>query len=119
MRGVLAEVGAIGIPEIIVVNKIDQADPLAVKQILAREPHAVAISAHSGEGVDELALGIEADLPRPSERVDVLLPYARGDLLAKIHGTGEIEDLSHEAEGTHVVARVPGELAHALAAYVV
>jgi GTP-binding protein HflX len=117
VRQVLAEVGATHIPEIIVINKIDQADPLVVKQILAREPHSIAVSAHSGEGLDELALAVESDLPRPSERIDVLLPYARGDLLARIHHTGDIEDLSHEPDGTHVVAHVPGDLAGALAAY--
>jgi len=116
VREVFAEIGASDVPEIIVINKADVADPLVVKQLLAREPHAVVVSAHSGEGIDELLLAVEADLPRPAERVDVLVPYARGDLLSLVHTQGEIETLDHTAEGTHLVARVPEDLAHQLVA---
>ena len=116
VREVFGEIGASHVPEIIVVNKADVADPLAVKQLLAREPHAVVVSAHSGEGIDELLLAIEADLPRPAERVDVVVPYARGDLVNQVHLQGEIESLDHTADGTHLVALVPEELAAALTA---
>jgi len=114
VREVFGEIGALQVPEIIVINKADAADPLVVKQLLAREPHAVVVSAHSGEGIDELLLAVEADLPRPAERVDVVLPYSRGDLLNQVHTHGEIESLTHEADGTHLVARVSEDLAHAL-----
>jgi len=113
---VFAEIGASDVPEIIVINKADAADPLVVKQLLAREPHGVVVSAHTGEGIDELLLAIEADLPRPAERVDVVVPYARGDLMSLVHTHGEIETLDHTADGTHLVARVPEDLAHQLVA---
>ena len=114
VREVFAEIGATGIPEIIVINKADAADPLVIKSLLAREPHAVVVSAHTGEGIDELLNAIEADLPQPSTRVEVVLPYGRGDLLNQVHTLGEILSIDHEGDGTHVTARVPGELAHAL-----
>jgi GTP-binding protein HflX len=114
VREVLLEIGAAQVPEIIVVNKADAADPLTVKNILAREPHAVVVSAHSGEGIDELLSAIEADLPRPATLVDVVVPYSRGDLLSQVHETGEIESLDHAEDGTHIVARVSDELAHQL-----
>jgi GTP-binding protein HflX len=116
VREVFAEIGASEVPEIIVINKADAADPLVVKQLLAREPHAVVVSARTGEGMDELLLAIEADLPRPAERVDVVVPYARGDLVSLVHTQGEIEILDHTADGTHLIARVPEELAHQLVA---
>ena len=116
VREVFGEIGASEVPEIIVINKADAADPLVVKQLLAREPHGVVVSAHSGEGLDELLLAIEADLPRPAERVDVVVPYARGDLMSLVHTHGEIETLDHTADGTHLVARVPEDLAHQLVA---
>ena len=114
VREVFADIEALHVPEIIVVNKADQADPLVVKQVLAAEPHAVLVSAHTGEGIDELLSAIEADLPRPATHVDVVVPYARGDLLSLVHETGEIELLDHVAEGSHVIARVPKDLAHQL-----
>ncbi|HKY58776.1 MAG TPA: GTPase HflX [Aeromicrobium sp.] len=116
VREVFAEIGASEVPEIIVINKADAADPLVVKQLLAREPHAVVVSARTGEGIDELLLAIEADLPRPAERVDVVVPYARGDLMSLVHTQGEIETLDHTVDGTHLVARVPEDLAHQLEA---
>ncbi len=116
VREVLAEIGASEVPEIIVINKADVADSLVVKQLLSREPHAVVVSAHSGEGIDELLLAIEADLPRPAERVDLVVPYARGDLMSLVHTQGEIETLDHTEHGTHLVARVPEDLAHQLVA---
>ena len=92
---------------------------MVVKQLLVREPHAVVVSARTGEGIEELLGAIEADLPQPSAHVDVVLPYSRGDLLNQIHTQGEIESLDHEADGTHVVARVNGALANDLEAYTV
>ncbi|MGA8850740.1 MAG: GTPase HflX [Aeromicrobium sp.] len=117
VREVLAEVDALGVPEIIVINKADTADPLMIKQLLSAEPHAVVISARTGEGMDELLDAIEADLPRPTERIEVVLPYGRGDLLNQIHERGDIESLEHEADGTHLIALVDGALAHDLAEY--
>ena len=114
VREVFADIEALDVPEIIVINKVDVADPLAIKTLLAREPHAVVVSAHTGEGIDELLDAIEADLPQPSTRVEVVLPYGRGDLLNQVHTLGEIESIDHEGDGTHVTARVPGDLAHAL-----
>ena len=45
VREVLAEIGAAGVPEIVVVNKSDTADPMVLARLLAREPHAVVCSA--------------------------------------------------------------------------
>jgi GTP-binding protein HflX len=116
---VFADVDADKVPEIIVINKADAADPIVLKTLLAKEPHAVVVSAKTGEGIDELLSAIEADLPQPATRVDVMLPYARGDLLNQIHTQGEIESLDHEGDGTHVVARVHGHLAAELEPYAV
>jgi GTP-binding protein HflX len=117
VRSVLADVDALDVPEIIVINKADAADPLVVKNLLSREPHAVLVSARTGEGIDELLSAIEADLPQPASVIDVVLPYARGDLLNQIHTQGEIESLDHESDGTHVIARVHGQLANELEPY--
>jgi GTP-binding protein HflX len=47
----------------------------------------------------------------------VLLPYARGDLLARIHADGRITTTIHEEVGTRVRAREPHALAAALSEY--
>ncbi|HSK54846.1 MAG TPA: GTPase HflX [Jiangellales bacterium] len=117
VRGVLADIGAAEVPEVVVVNKIDAADPLVVSRLLRQEPHAFAVSARTGEGVDALLTAVEAELPRPPVEVDVVVPYDRGDLVSQVHDTGEVLHVDHGAGGTHVRARVSRGLAAALEPY--
>ncbi len=117
VREVFGEIGAGGVPELIVVNKADVADPLVLTRLRAREPHAVVVSARTGAGLDELAAALEADLPRPSVEVDLLVPYARGDLLNKVHQHGEVVTLEHTGDGSRLRARVNPGLAGELAPY--
>jgi GTP-binding protein HflX len=117
VREVLAEIGADKVPEIVVVNKIDAADPLVVQRLLAREPHAVAVSAKTGEGIDAARAAIESDLPHPDIELTVLLPYDRGDLVSRVHDRGEVLDVEHTSEGTRLTARVGEALAGELAGY--
>jgi GTP-binding protein HflX len=106
------------VPELIVINKADVADPLVVSRLLAREPHAVVASARTGAGIDELLAAIERDLPRPAVELEVLLPYRRGDLLNKMHEYGEVVSVDHTEDGSRVVARVNPSLAGELEPFV-
>ncbi|WP_310964579.1 GTPase HflX [Nocardioides terrisoli] len=117
VREVLAEIGADRLPELVVVNKIDAADPLAVQRVLAREPHAVAVSARTGEGIPAALAAIESELPRPEIEVTALLPYDRGDLLSRVHDRGDVLAVEHTADGTRVTARVGEALAGELSPY--
>lgn len=101
-------------PELIVVNKIDAADPVQLTQLRGLLPGARFVSARTGEGIDELRNHLGEILAWPEAEVDVLVPYTRGDLVARIHTEGRISKSSHEAEGTRVEARVPTALASAL-----
>jgi len=111
VREVLNEIDAGGVPELIVVNKADVADPEVIARLLRREPHAVVVSARSGLGIDELLEAIEVDLPTGLVEVDVMVPYARGDLISRAHRTGEVISEEHDDSGTRLRARVPASLA--------
>ncbi len=115
VRTVLADVEASHVPELVVINKSDVADPLVVARLLRREPHSVVVSARSGAGMDELLAAIESELPRPSVEIDVLVPYDRGDLVARVHRDGDVLRREDVVEGTRLVARVSPELAALLA----
>lgn len=117
VRAVLADVGATSVKEIIVVNKADLADPEVVDRLLRSEKHAIAVSARTGAGIDELRRLVSDELPRPDIRVDVVLPYDRGDLLSRLHDEAEIISTEHEADGTHVHAKVTPTLQAELEAY--
>ena len=111
VRGVLAEVGAGNVPELVVINKIDEADPVTLKALQLRERGAVTVSAKTGEGLGELRAAIEQALPERDRQVRVSVPYSRGDLVARAHAAGEVTRLEHGPDGTLLEARVPPELA--------
>jgi len=116
VRGVLAEIGAADVPELVVVNKIDAADPVVLQALRAREPGSISVSAKTGAGLAALRDVIEAALPRLETQVRVVVPYGRGDLVARAHADGEVLHAEHVADGTLLDARVPPGLAAQLEA---
>jgi GTP-binding protein HflX len=111
VREVFADIGAQDVPEIVVVNKADAADPVVVSRLSRREPHCVVVSARTGRGIDELLALVDAELPRPGVEVEALVPYARGDLVARVHEHGEMLKKEHADEGTRLRALVTPALA--------
>src|SRR5215207_2605822 len=117
VRAVLADIGAAEIPELIVINKEDQAPAETLSTLHASYPDAVFVSARTGKGIEQLRLTIESRLPRPEIEIRVLIPYERGDLVNRIHQSGEFRSTEHTATGTLIVARVNPSLAGELAPY--
>jgi GTP-binding protein HflX len=117
VRAVLADVEAHDVKEVVVVNKADIADPEVLDRIRRHEKHSIAVSARTGAGMAELRALVGAELPQPEVDVDVLVPYDRGDLVSRVHETGEVLSSEHLAEGTRLTARVDSELADDLGAY--
>ncbi|HET6534275.1 MAG TPA: GTPase HflX, partial [Actinoplanes sp.] len=111
VREVLAEVGADGIPELLVVNKVDAADEETLLRLKRTWPDAVFVSARSGVGIEELRRAIDTHLPRPAVELRVLLPYDRGDLIARIHRSGQVLSTVHTDRGTELRIRVDEHLA--------
>lgn len=100
---VLEQIGAAGLPRITVINKTDAAAELpAVKD-------AVYISAKTGRGIEELKRRIAGALKEMRCEATVLVPYARGDILACIHEKGKVLSLEHLNEGTQVTFSAPKE----------
>ena len=104
VRGVLDEIGAGDIPELLVVNKIDAADPDQVRG-LARAG-SISVSAQTGEGIDGLVSAIGDRLRALSPPVELLVPYDRGDVLAALHRDGEVLVEVHADGGMRVRARL-------------
>jgi GTP-binding protein HflX len=111
VREVLAEIGAAGVPELVVINKADSADVIQVEGLQLAEPRSVVVSARTGNGVDKLLAEIERLLPRQYREVSVVVPYDRGDLLSRAHDEGEVLAVEHQSRGTELTARVPLGLA--------
>ena len=112
VRSVLADVDARRIPEIIVLNKADAADPFVIERLRQREPRTVVVSARTGEGIDELLQAISEGIPRPGVELELLVPYERGDVVSRLHSQdAEILRLDHEESGTRMRVKVRDSLA--------
>lgn len=117
VRQVLADIpGANDVGEVIVLNKVDIADPETVARIRRAERSTVVVSAHTGAGIAELRTLIAARLPRPDVAIDVVVPYDRGDLVHRFHEAGEIDHEEHTEAGTLLRGRVDEALAAELVA---
>ena len=114
VREVLSEIGALDVPELVVVNKTDLADEHTVTRLLRVEPGSVAVSARTGDGMDALRAAIEAALPRPAFEIETVIPYDRGDLVSRVFEQGDVLSYEHVADGTFVHARVGSALHTAL-----
>ena len=119
VRDVMGEVGARGIPEIVVFNKADLVDDDTRLVLRGLEPRALFVSTRTGEGIDELRTAIEEALPLPEVELHVLVPYDRGDLVSAAHEQGMILAQEHREQGTMLHARVPAALGARLAPYTV
>jgi GTPase len=107
VRTVLHEIGASRIPEVVALNKVDKISEHERTRALARiDGPAVAISARTGEGLDELMGAIEAALPRFPIEVLLLVPYGREDVTALLHRDAEVLSETAREDGTLVHARV-------------
>jgi GTP-binding protein HflX len=117
VREVFTDIGAGDVPEIVVINKADAADPQVLDRLCRREPRSVVVSARTGRGMPALLELIDQHLPRPDREVDVLLPYDRGALVARVHELGDVSTEEHTGDGTRLRARVPPALAAELVPY--
>ena len=117
VREVFAEIGAGSVPELLVVNKADAADPISLSRLQRTLPGAIVVSARTGEGLAELLAELVTRAPHPPVEVRALVPYTRGDLVARMHEIGEVLDSEHLPEGTAIRARVPAGLASILREY--
>jgi GTP-binding protein HflX len=118
VRSVLDDIGAGGIVEVLVLNKVDLVEPSELDTSRARFPNAVVASALTGEGIEGLLERLERDLPRPPVELRALIPYDREDLVARLHRDADILETEHTDDGTIVHARVGEREAAELAPFV-
>jgi GTP-binding protein HflX len=107
-------------PMVLALNKADRVPDLAGLEAAARElPHAVAVSATTGYGLERLRALIRDNLPEPLALVTLEVPYSALSVLQVPPEQGRV--LSFDYQADHVVAEA--ELAAAalgrLKAYVV
>ena len=111
VRGVIADVDASAIRELIVFNKCDLVDQAREVELRGLVPGALLVSAKSGLGIGDLEAVIADSLPKPDIEFYGVIPYSRGDLVSRFHLAGKVEELEYLEEGTRVKGLVPADLA--------
>jgi GTPase len=93
VREVLGEIDAASVPELVVFNKADLA-PGVAKELVARHQGSVAVSATTGEGIDDFLRTLSDRLRSLAVVYELVVPYERGDVLASVHREGEVVSTS-------------------------
>jgi len=118
VEGVIKELNAFGKQTVIVFNKIDNlANRELAEAYTKRFPGSVAISARTGEGVNNLVQALQDALSAWRLRSRFRIPASESALIAEIHRVGHVLELHYEGEGALIVAHVPPELAQKLDCY--
>lgn len=101
VNGVLTEIGADSIPQIIVYNKIDRLQrPAAIERDEAGMPSAVWISAEKRVGLDLLTSAIAERLSRFARRARVRLPAAAGALRSRLYAAKAVREERTAEDGS-------------------
>ena len=118
VRTVLGEIDALDVPELLVFNKADVAADVAA-DLVQRHEGSVAVSALSGQGIDQFLQVLADRLRSITKVVELLIPYDRGDVLAAVHREGEVVSTQHVDEGVRVRARLADASLGRLSEYLV
>ena len=108
---IVEETGQAAPPEILVVNKIDEADPLVLAELRHRLDDVVFVSAHTGEGIAELESRLELFLNSLDSQVNLHIPFDRGDIVARVHELGTVLKEEYDENGTSLEVRLPVQVA--------
>ena len=109
VHAVLDEIDAEDLPEQLVFNKSDIAEPSARERGISASSergNEIWVSARTGEGIDKLLDTIAARLRALTAILELEVPYDRGDVLAGLHRDGEVLVEVHTERGTRVRARL-------------
>lgn len=110
----LGELGCVGKPIISVFNKVDKCE-----YTFLTPKGAVAISAKSGQGVDNLLKTVADALPKTRVRIKIILPFDKGDLSAVIRKDGTVHSEEYVETGLFMDCTVSMDFADRLSEYMV
>ena len=105
------ETGEPAPPEILVINKVDAADPLVLAELRSRLDDVLFVSAATGEGIPALESRLELFLNSRDDHVVLQVPFDRGDVVARLHEYGTVLSQEYTEDGTRVEVRLPGIIA--------
>jgi GTPase len=140
VNAVLAEIGAGEKSTLMVFNKMDRLNmsgtgvsPVtngqdaratiggfgALNRLQEKFPHAVAISAATGEGVPALLAEIGTQLRPKREFVELRIPHEQSAVIARLHKVGQVIERRYHGRTAKFKARIPPHHHDEFAAFIV
>ncbi len=108
VNAVLAEIGAAEKPVIMVLNKMDLAGNNGTTISLKEKfPHAVEISAKTGDGISHLLEEIGTQLRPKREFLELQIPHERAEVIARLHKVGQVLERRYNGRAAKFKARIP------------
>lgn len=114
VQDVLGQIGASGIPRIVVFNKIDliEHDCIAeLERLRVLHPDAAFISAKTGSGIEDLLVRLESEVASRYTPMSVRIPYDQGRYVTIAHEQARVAHESYEADGIYLQVCLPANLA--------
>ncbi len=115
----IADLGSVGTPILTVFNKIDKVGADDRTRLVAEMPDSVAVSALTGEGMDELLRKLREMLSSRFRRVQALIPYSESHLAEKAYDYGRIFVKDYREDGIYLEGELAAEMAGRLEPYAV
>jgi len=108
----LKDIEADHIPVITVLNKLDRFPDPQAAGLVAQEfaGPVVAISALSGDGIQDMLATISRELFETFVPVKVRLPYQEGNLISLFHDQGKVTRIEHTRGGVMIEGNLPVRL---------
>ena len=116
---VLMEIGAAEKPVLMVFNKIDELAGGVSPVMREKYPHAVSISAKTGEGIEPLLAELGTQLRPIREFLDLRVPQEKAAVIARIHAVGQIVESRYSGKNARFKVRIPPHLREEFAPFVV
>lgn len=106
-KNVLSELGIENKPTITVLNKIDaQYDEIQAREFLIHHPDTIPASIKTGENLDLIIREMEMLAEGRNERLSIILPLEREDLIGEISKDGIIHNINYTESSIEINASI-------------
>ena len=116
---VLMEIGAADKPVLMVFNKVDQLAGGISAVMREKYPHAVCLSARTGEGVEPLLAELGTQLRPVRDFLDLRVPQEQAAVIARLHAIGQIVQSRYTGKHARFKVRIPPHLREEFAPFLV
>ncbi|MPN30759.1 GTPase HflX [bioreactor metagenome] len=119
---VLEDLGAVNKPMILALNKVDLGLSMAGERLQVTQSDAesaLAISARTGQNLEELLWTISRLLPQQYKTYDLLIPFSDQKQVSLVHAEGNVMEEDYVEEGTRLKAQLSDAMAGRLKEYIV